>query len=141
MRIKINPSALARTRWYEYAVRFFFGGAITLASGVIAKELGPVLGGLFLSFPAIFPASATLIQKHETERKERAGIRDSKRGLKAAALDARGAAMGSIALGAFGVLVWQLLAVWDAALCLAAALTLWAATALLIWRCSKVRFA
>ena len=28
---------------------------------------------LFLAFPAIFPASATLIEKHEKEKKEREG--------------------------------------------------------------------
>jgi hypothetical protein len=36
----------------------------------------PVVGGLFLAFPAIFPASATLIEKHVRERKEKAGLPD-----------------------------------------------------------------
>lgn len=64
MLIKFKTSALRRTRWYEYALRFFFGGAVTVGAGLIAKFYGPVFGGLFLAFPAIFPASATLVQKH-----------------------------------------------------------------------------
>ena len=69
MRIKIDPSGILKTRWYEFAVRFFFGGLITAIAGLIAKKFGPGVGGLFLAFPAIFPASATLIEKHEKQRK------------------------------------------------------------------------
>ena len=69
MKLSLDLSALKRTRWYEYGLRFFFGGAITVATGLIAKRYGPVFGGLFLAFPAIFPASATLVEKHETEKK------------------------------------------------------------------------
>jgi len=51
MPINANLSSLKRTRWYEYALRFFFGGAVTVATGLIAKHYGPVFGGLFLAFP------------------------------------------------------------------------------------------
>ena len=98
MTIKFDFSALRRTRWYEYALRFFFGGAVTVVAGMIAKRYGPVFGGLFLAFPAIFPASATLMEKHETEKKRRAGIIDNTRGRKAAALDARDSSSGFQAL-------------------------------------------
>ena len=74
MRIHVNPSALAETNWHEYAVRFVFGGLITAIAGIIAKEFGAVIGGLFLAFPAIFPASATLIERHEKEKKQREGL-------------------------------------------------------------------
>jgi hypothetical protein len=67
MQIKVYPSALGQTKWYEYAIRFLFGGMITAVAGMIAKQFGPGIGGLFLAFPAIFPASATLIEKHETQ--------------------------------------------------------------------------
>ena len=91
MRVKIDVSALKKTRWYEFAVRFLFGGLITAGAGIIAKEFGPGVGGLFLAFPAIFPAGATLIEKHEKQKKERAGLHGSARGRKAAAIDAAGA--------------------------------------------------
>jgi hypothetical protein len=40
------------------------GGVVTVVAGLLAKHYGPVFGGLFLAFPAIFPASATLVDKH-----------------------------------------------------------------------------
>src|ERR1700685_3859321 len=107
MRIEIDPSALKKTRWYEFAVRFVIGVLITAATALIAKEFGPGVGGLFLAFPAIFPASATLIEKHEKEKKQRAGMNPGRRGRNAAALDAQGAAMGAIAMLAFAILVWR----------------------------------
>jgi FAD dependent oxidoreductase/Protein of unknown function (DUF3147) len=51
------------TRWHEYLIRFVLGGLVTAATGAIASEFGPETGGLFLAFPAIFCASATLIEK------------------------------------------------------------------------------
>ena len=65
MKISLDLSALGKTKWYEYALRFAFGGSITVAAGLVAKKWGPGVGGLFLAFPAIFPASATLVKKHE----------------------------------------------------------------------------
>jgi hypothetical protein len=133
MRINFDLSALKRTRWYEYALRLFFGGAVTVATGLVAKRFGPVLGGLFLAFPAIFPASATLVEKHETEKKRRKGIIDTTRGRKAAALDARGAALGSVGLSCFAIIVWRLLPHWNASLVLLAALAVWLAIAVALW--------
>lgn len=80
MAVHLDPSALGQTKWHEYAVRFLFGGLITVAAGIIAKEFGPGIGGLFLAFPAIFPASATLIEKHEKQKKQRAGLDGKKSG-------------------------------------------------------------
>ena len=74
MIVQLNPSALRETHWYEYLIRFALGGAMTVVAGLIAARFGPVVGGLFLAFPAIFPASATLIEKHVRQRKEKAGF-------------------------------------------------------------------
>src|SRR5579862_5513018 len=112
-----------------------------MATGLIAKHYGPVFGGLFLAFPAIFPASATLIEKHETERRQQEGIVGTARGRKAAALDARGAAVGSLGLVAFGLLMWQLLRYWNSASALVTALAVWFTVAVLVWRLSRVRVA
>lgn len=139
MRLSLDLSALKRTRWYEYALRFVFGGAVTVATGLIAKQYGPVFGGLFLAFPAIFPASATLVEKHETKKKRRTGIIDKSRGRKAAALDARGAALGSLGLACFAITLWRLLPVWRAVLALPTALVLWMLIAVLFWLASRMR--
>jgi hypothetical protein len=70
MTLGIKLSVLRDTRWHEYV-----GGLATACTGAIATLFGPETGGLFLAFPAIFCASATLVAKHERERKERAGVR------------------------------------------------------------------
>jgi hypothetical protein len=137
MRVTFDFSALAKTRWYEYGVRFLFGGAITVIAGLLAKQFGPVFGGLFLAFPAIFPASATLVEKHERQKKRKAGIVNTARGREAAALDAWGAAMGSLGLVCFALLVWKLLPVWNAGVVLFLALSLWLSVSVLIWRARK----
>jgi hypothetical protein len=71
---------------------------MTVIAGLVASRFGPVVGGLFLAFPAIFPASATLIEKHVRERKEKKGLQGTRRGKQAAALDAAGAALGGLLL-------------------------------------------
>jgi uncharacterized protein DUF3147 len=106
MIISAKISALKETKWHEYLVRFVFGGLITAIAGFIATKFGPATGGLFLAFPAIFPASATLVETHERRRKKKHGLNGRQRSRDAAAVDAAGAAIGSIGLFAFGALVW-----------------------------------
>ena len=74
MIIKAKLSRLGQTKWWEWLVRFAFGGVVTAIAGVIAKEFGPVVGGLFLAFPGIFPAGVTLVERHEKEKKTEAGL-------------------------------------------------------------------
>src|SRR5258707_5963167 len=100
MRVKANFSSLKQTNFREHLVRFVLGGAVTVAAGLIARRWGPVIGGLFLAFPAIFPAGATLIEQHEVKRKREIGRDGRRRGRIAAALDALGAALGGMGLAA-----------------------------------------
>jgi hypothetical protein len=101
--IRFSPSSLKEGRWYEYLVRFALGGAATVFTGLISSSYGASVGGLFLALPAIFCASATLIEKHEIRRKREAGLDGRRRGQKAAALDAAGAALGALGMLAFAV--------------------------------------
>ncbi len=107
MPIKVDFSTLRQTQWHDYAVRFLFGGLITAFAGIIAKKFGPGIGGLFLAFPAIFPASATLIEKHEKEKRESLGLKGAARGRNVAIIDAAGSSMGSVGLFVFAIVVWQ----------------------------------
>ncbi|MBV9574879.1 MAG: DUF3147 family protein [Acidobacteriales bacterium] len=137
MRIKVDPSAPRKTKWHEYAIRFVFGGAVTVAAGIIAKIYGPVVGGLFLASPAIFPASATLLEKHERERKQRLGLNGAKRAMDAASIDAVGAAIGSLGLLAFAVVCWKFfprLSVWTV---LTLATLAWMFVSVLLWHLRK----
>jgi hypothetical protein len=88
MIVHLNLPALRETHWYEYLIRFVLGGAMTVITGLIAARFGPIIGGLFLAFPAIFPASVTLVEKHVRQHKENAGLSGVRRGREAAALDA-----------------------------------------------------
>jgi hypothetical protein len=106
MMVHAKWSALRQGRWYEYLLRFVLGGLATVITGLIADRWGPNVGGLFLAFPAIFCASATLIEKHERERKQKRGLKGYRRGTDATALDASGAAVGSAGMAAFGLTVW-----------------------------------
>src|SRR3984957_16087318 len=64
-RVQLNLPSLKETKPHEYAVRFLFGGLCTVLAGLIAERFGPGIGGLFLAFPAIFPAGTSLIESHE----------------------------------------------------------------------------
>jgi hypothetical protein len=133
MLIKIDISSLRRTKWYEYGLRFLFGGLITAAAGLIANKWGPVVGGLFMAFPAIFPASATLVEKHERQKKEEAGLQGVDRARKAVSVDSAGAAIGSIGLLAFAWMVWRFLPDYGAPLILSAATVVWLGVSTVTW--------
>ena len=132
MIVQLNFSALRETRWYESLIRFALGGAMTVIAGLIADHFGPIVGGLFLAFPAIFPASATLIEKHVRERKEKVSLAGARRGREAAALDAAGAVLGSFGLVAFALIIWLLIE-RASTLALALATVAWLAVAVLAW--------
>jgi hypothetical protein len=106
--IRISPSSLREGRWYEYLIRFVLGGAATVITGLVSSRYGASVGGLFLALPAIFCASATLIEKHEIRRKREAGLAGERRGREAAALDAAGAALGALGMLAFAGVFWLL---------------------------------
>jgi len=136
--VGVESSALHGGRWREYLVRFVFGGLITAATGLIAKKWGPAVAGLFLAFPAIFPAGATLIEKHEKEKKKKAGLDGTARGRAAASVDAAGAAMGSIGLMVFGVVVWRFLPSHASWAVLTIAGVAWMGVSVLLWWVRKV---
>jgi len=138
MQIKVDLSNIGQTRWYEYAIRFLFGGLITVAAGIVAKRFGPGIGGLFLAFPAIFPSGATLIEKHEKEKKEKKGLSGTRRGREAASVDAAGATMGSLGLVVFASIVWQFAPRYSAWIVLMAATAAWLTVSVLIWYVRKL---
>jgi Protein of unknown function (DUF3147) len=107
--VRLSLSSLREGRWYEYCVRFVLGGAATVLTGVISNAFGASVGGLFLALPAIFCASATLIEKHEIRRKKESGLPGERRGQEAAALDAAGAVLGALGMLAFAVVFWTLI--------------------------------
>jgi hypothetical protein len=137
--VQIRSSALKETTPREYFLRFLFGGLATVLAGLIAKYFGPEIGGIFLAFPAIFPASATLIEDHEKKRKAEIGCDGTDRGRMAASSDAAGAALGCVGLSGFAVVIWKLLASSSAALTVGVATAVWLLLATALWEFRKRR--
>jgi hypothetical protein len=111
MNPEFHLSALRKTRGWEYALRFVFGGLVTALAGWAAHRWGPRIGGLFLAFPAILPASLTLVKEHD--------------GLAKALDDARGGQVGSLGLMAFALVLWSASGAWPAGVVLLVAALAW----------------
>jgi hypothetical protein len=133
MRVQANFLSLKQTNLREHVVRFGLGGAVTVAAGLVARRWGPVIGGLFLAFPAIFPAGATLIEQHEVKRKREIGRDGRRRGRLAAALDALGAALGAMGLAAFAVVLWRFLPGYSSWGTLGLAAVAWTVVSGMLW--------
>ena len=110
----IDLGKLRGIRWPEVALRFAMGALISGAAAALAHYLGDRIGGMFLAFPAILPASLTL-----------ANEKDGKR---AAAAEDAGAVFGVLALFPFAAVVfaWSITA---PAYAVPAALIVWGVTA------------
>jgi len=137
LNIRIRPKELKDAHWYSWVMRILFGGSITVLAGVIAKYYGPTVGGLFLAFPAILPASMTLIERHEKAKKRRVGLDGRREAHAVASVDAAGASIGALGLAAFGFVVWRYLRggpTWEV---LTLATLAWGVTALLGWLVRK----
>jgi hypothetical protein len=116
---ELAPRQLRDTKAWEYGVRFVFGGAITVGTGLIGKVWGPFVAGLFLAFPAILPASLTLVKRHDGRRQ--------------AVEDARGARLGSLGLAAFAATVAVTAGGLSPWIVLTAAAVLWAIVDIGLW--------
>ncbi|MFZ5890736.1 MAG: DUF3147 family protein [Myxococcota bacterium] len=117
---QFSLKGLRETSAKQYALRFVFGGTVAVLATLIARAAGPVAGGLFLAFPAILPATLTLV-----------GERD---GRECAFDDARGACVGSVGLAAFAGVLWLLARTQTSPVVpLLAALATWAVVATALW--------
>src|SRR5438067_3340311 len=96
-------------------MRFLFGAGISLVAGLAGMAFGPKIGGVLLGFPAILPASLTLIQKKE--------------GKQEASVDSIGAILGAIAMIVFAVVVSVSVVSLGVASSLLIALLVWLAVA------------
>jgi hypothetical protein len=131
--VRARLARLRETRWWEYLVRFAFGGAVTAATGIVAKEFGPAVAGLFLAFPGIFPAGVTLVERHERRKKRKRGLSGTRRGRLAGAVVSAGAVPGALGLIAFALAARALLPRYPAWLALAAALAAWTVASIALW--------
>ncbi len=137
--VQAKFAAIKGIRLHEALLRFAFGGAACVAAGLIAKRFGPGIGGLFLAFPAIFPAGASLVEAHEKQHKARVGIDGTNRGRLVASVDAAGAAIGALGLAGFGVVCWACLERLSTFAVLTLASLTWTVLAASFWLLRKSR--
>ena len=107
LRVKLQLSSLRETTAAEYAKRFVFGGLVTLSATLVADKWGPVIGGLFLAFPGIFPASVSLVEKHKIAREAAVAKQGELAARGEASVEAAGASAGGFGLLAFALVVWK----------------------------------
>jgi hypothetical protein len=88
-------------------------------AGVVSVLAGSEPGGILLAFPAILPATLTLIEKEETERQ-------------AEDLDL-GSILGAAALASFAIVVWQYMDGGSAPVVLLLATGGWLLTAVILY--------
>ena len=100
----------------DLAIRFAFGAGIGAAAAIVGMIAGNRIGGILLAFPAILPASLTLIEKKD--------------GRHEAQVDATGAILGSFALIMFAIVAAWGLTRLPAAVALAIAAITWLAVGL-----------
>jgi hypothetical protein len=87
---EVELGKLRKAKPRDYVIRFALGAVISIGAAIASKAVGARFGGIFLAFPAILPASLTLIQEKEgTRRADR---------------DAVGAVLGGAALIAFAMI-------------------------------------
>jgi hypothetical protein len=108
---EVKPGEITNRKPADYLVRFAFGAGISLVAGLIGLKFGPLVGGVLLGFPAILPASLTLIEKKE--------------GKEEASIDSLGAVLGAVAMIAFASLVSLWVTRWGVIATLAVALVVW----------------
>jgi hypothetical protein len=104
---------------HQYILRFLFGGVICVATGLIGNAWGPAIGGLFLAFPAVLPASLTFVSEEDGRASARA--------------DARGSSIGASALIVFAIVVWITAEHWHPVAVLMAATAAWVACSCIGW--------
>lgn len=112
--VGVSPGGLRQVPRRDLAIRFAFGAGVSTVASLIAIGFGARAGGLMLAFPAILPATLTLLEQEESTRK--------------AADDDLGSVLGALGLAAFAVLAWWLFVRAGGAATIAAAGFAWLAT-------------
>ena len=121
-RLHTNLGKIRNISVGEYGVRFAFGVVISIVAGIIGNLFGARVGGLFLAFPAILPATLTILEKKE--------------GSAEALSDLRGATVGGVGLMAFAITA-SLLLTRSAPAGLVLALVAWIAVSALLFLCLR----
>jgi hypothetical protein len=108
---RFQPGRIKEARLRDYAIRFVFGGTISVVAALIGAVLKEPIGGIFTAFPAIMLASLTLIDKAEDREH--------------ASYDAVGAALGAVGFIACAFFISRTLGQWPVAASLGMGILIW----------------
>ena len=118
-RVRFDRASLRSVRPRDLAVRFAFGFGVSVVAGIVTLAFGSRTGGLFLAFPAILPASLTLIEEKEGRRQAEG--------------NAVGAIIGAVALVVFALIAFALFTHIQGATVEAIALAAWLGVSVLLY--------
>jgi hypothetical protein len=113
--VHFDRSAVSKCKPAELGIRFVFGFVVSVVAGLVSLGAGDRAAGMFLAFPAILPATLTLIERKDGEARAEG--------------NAAGAALGAVAMCAFAVVSWALLDVVPSVVAELLALAVWAVAA------------
>jgi hypothetical protein len=102
---------IKEARFRDFAIRFAFGGTISVIAALIGTVSDESIGGIFTAFPAILMASLTLIAKQEDPEH--------------ASYDSVGAALGAVGFVACAFFISRTLEKWPVATSLGVGLLIW----------------
>src|SRR5215213_4306132 len=98
---RFRPGRIREASYRDMAVRFAFGGTISVVAAPLQTNTTEPIGGVFTAFPAILVASLTLIDKQEDPEH--------------ASYDAGGAALGAVGFVACTLFIFLTLERWPVA--------------------------
>jgi hypothetical protein len=110
---RFQPGRIKEAKFRDMAVRFVFGGTISVVAALVGAAFTESIGGIFTAFPAILVASLTLIDKQEDPEH--------------ASYDAVGAALGAVGFVACALFISLTLQRWPTAASLGVGLSIWLA--------------
>jgi hypothetical protein len=116
---RFRPGRIREARFRDFAVRFAFGGTISVVAALIGATFTEPIGGIFTAFPAILVASLTLIDKQEDPEH--------------ASYDAVGAALGAVGFVACALFISLTLQRWSTAASLGVGLSIWLAVSVVLY--------
>jgi uncharacterized membrane protein (GlpM family) len=117
--IGFDASKMRQAAPRDLLIRFVFGALVSLGAGLVSIAFGDRIGGLFLAFPAILPATLTLVRQKQSKRD--------------AVEDDEGAVLGAAALIAFAGVTWASLPRVAGWLALLAATGAWLVAAIALY--------
>ena len=118
----IDIGQLHAITWKDLVARFVFGATVSVVAGVVGLNFGARVGGILLAFPAILPATLTLIAKEE--------------GQPHSFHDLQGTVVGACGLVGFGIVAAFTIGRVNVIIALLAALLAWcvvSGTLYLVW--------